>query len=215
METAALARRKSLTIGLPAGVLPLSTLAQVEQLAQAYEGLTLYLTTTQNLRLLNIKEEDLEEVRRELVAAGILVKRPGLFPLPKVCVGNRDCKLGLVDTIALGGRLAAHFAGVAKMKPKVKIAIAACPASCSGPLLADIGVVATKGGYDLYVGGKGGPLPRAGKRVLRGVDEAAMIGAVERLAAFHEKKTTKKQRLFKLLADPEFPFPTGPSTSSK
>ena len=67
--------------------------------------------------------------------------------------------------------------------------------------------MATKKGFDLFVGGKGGPNPKVGRRVLRNLSEEEVVDAVETLVEFHDKKTGKKQRMVKLIDDPEFPFP--------
>lgn len=99
-----------------------------------------------------------------------------------------------------------RFGDRANVKPKFKIAISACILSCSGALLTDIGVIATRNGYDLYVGGKGGPYPKMGRRLLRDVGESEILDAIGKLVDFHDLKTAKKQRLVKLIDDPDFPF---------
>lgn len=196
---------KNLTILLPGGRLPRKVLARVSELAAA-KGYGVYLTTIQNLRLTGIPESELDEAKRQLQAVGADIKGPGRFPKPRVCVGKPHCNLALVDTERLSERIWQRFGARTEVKPKFKIAIAACPASCSNALLADIGVVATRGGFDIYCGGKGGTRPRVGVRIARGVDEEGVIEAIAELAAFHDRKTGQKQRMYKLLEDPEFPF---------
>ncbi len=196
---------RSLTIMLPAGRLPLPVMEKARELAQRH-GLGVYLSTTQNLRLLGVKEEDLEAIKAELAPLGAMFKGPGKFPLPKVCIGKPSCTMGIVDPAELSARILARFGERPNVKPKFKIAIAGCTLSCSGALLVDIGVVTTRNGFDLYVGGKGGPYPKVGRRVLRGVSEAEVLEAIGKLVDFHDAKTANKQRLIKLLEDPEFPF---------
>ncbi len=205
-ETKGKAVRKSLTILIPEGVVAAPILKTVAGLTERYH-LGLYLSTAQNLRLLDIKDEDEEAIRAALTATGAELKGPGKFPLPKICVGGTYCNLGLVDTMALSRRILAAYQGQMPVKPKFKIAISACPAACSDALLADIGIRATKAGYEVYAGGKGGPFPKVGRRIAKGADEATVVEMVGQLAAFHARKTEKKQRLTKLLDDPEFPFP--------
>ena len=77
---------KSLTLMLPAGRLPLPLMAKAQEVAQRY-GLGIYLSTTQNLRLLGIRDEDFDAVKAELAPLGANFKAPGKFPLPKVCIG--------------------------------------------------------------------------------------------------------------------------------
>jgi sulfite reductase beta subunit-like hemoprotein len=198
--------RKSLTVLLPAGRLPRPLLAAVHELAARYD-FGLYLSTVQNLRLIDIAEADLEPIKEGLAAAGAVFKGPGKFPLPKICAGRPHCSTGIADTERLSRLILERFGSRIGVKPKFKIAVAGCPLSCSGALLADIGVVATRNGYEIYAGGKGGPLPQVGHRILRGADEERVLAAIGELVDFHQAKTGQKQRLRKLLDDPEFPFP--------
>lgn len=198
--------KKFITVVAPSGVLSPQTLQAIADVAREY-ALEPYITTTQNVRLLGIDDTYVDAVRDRLVAAGAVIKTPGRFPKPKVCVGTKGCKLGLVDAIGLGNRIVAHFSGWQEIKPKLKIALAACPASCSGALLVDIGIVATKAGYDIYVGGKGGPFPKKGRRIVRRADEARVLEVLATVVAHHNRKTRQKQRLVKEIDEPDFPFP--------
>jgi len=66
--------------------------------------------------------------------------------------------------------------------------------------------MATRKGFDLYVGGKGGTSPMAGRRILRDLDEQEMLTAVIRLVDFHDAHTGSKQRMAKLINHPDFPY---------
>lgn len=195
----------NLTIMLPAGRLPLSMLDKVNEIVRQ-KGLEVYLSTAQNLRLMGIMEQDLDGIKQQLAAVGAVFKGPGKFPLPKVCVGMPHCNLGIVDTKGLSDRILARFKERKNVKPKFKIALAGCTLSCSGALLADIGVVATRKGFDVYAGGKGGPNPVVGQKIGKGVSEEQVLDIIEKLVDFHDAKTGKKQRMVKLFKEPDFPF---------
>lgn len=194
-----------LTVLLTAGRIPTRLLTEIHDLVRQY-GLSLYLTTAQNMRLLGMREEDLPEIEHRLNIKGATIKTMGMFPVPRVCVGKDGCKLGLVDTEDLSKKIVGKF-GRRMVKPKFKIAIAACPASCANALSTDIGIVATRAGYDIYVGGKGGTMPAIGRRIVRKADDLKVLEVIEKLVAFHQEKTGEKQRFHKLLDHPEFPFP--------
>lgn len=196
---------KTLTIILPGGSLPFNLLSKVNELAAKYE-FELYLSTAQNLRLYKIPDSDFEAIKSELISLGVKLKGPGLFPSPRVCIGNVSCKLGIIDTIAFSGKILDRFSMMTDVKPKFKIAIAGCPANCSNAVLTDIGIVATRQGFDIYLGGKGGPRPKTGIRVVRGADEEKVLDVIGEVVAFHNRQTTKKSRIYKHLADPEFPY---------
>lgn len=195
---------KHLTVLVPSGLLAPDTVAAINAVARKY-NLTCYLSTAQNFRLLGASEENLEEIRAALIGLGLILKGPGKFPKPKVCVGVPYCNLGLADTFALSDRIWSRFGARTGVKPKVKIAISGCPACCGGSMLADIGIVATRGGFDVYAGGKGGPLPKVGKRIARGLSEQEVVELVGELADYHAGKTEKKQRMAKLVDEPDFP----------
>lgn len=198
-------KKVSITMLLTAGIMPAAVLHKVNDLQNQF-GFDLYVTTQQNMRLLNVAEGDAPAIREELQAAGVTLKKPGLFPSPKVCVGQPYCKLALVDAIAIGHKIWERF-GHRQVKPKFKTAVAGCPASCSHALVADIGIVATRKGFNLYLGGKGGSIPRIGRLYRKNVPLEAIFTDIEAIVDFHDRKTVTKQRLFKLLEDPEFPIP--------
>lgn len=198
--------KKSLTILIPEGVVSAQILQTVTELVRQYQ-LGLYLSTVQNLRLLDIRDEDEPKIRQALAAVGAELKGPGKFPLPKICVGSNYCNLGLIDSMALSRKILAQFKDRGPVKPKFKIAISACPASCSDAQLADIGIKATRAGLDVYAGGKGGPFPKVGRRIAKGVDDEAVLSIIARLVDFHTAKTEKKQRFAKLMEEADFPYP--------
>lgn len=195
----------NLTILLPAGRLSLPALDKVNELAQEHT-LGLYFSTAQNLRLLGIKEDKLDDIKKQLAETGAEFKGPGKFPLPKICVGKPYCNMGIIDTEAFSNRITDYFKNRTKVKPKFKIALSGCTLSCSGALLADIGVVATRQGFDVYVGGKGGPRPKVGQKVAGKVNEDQVIDIIEKIVDFHDAKTGKKQRMIKLFKEPDFCF---------
>lgn len=195
---------KHVTLLLSGGLLAPEKMSAINTIAEKY-SLTLYLTTAQNLRLLGATEENLEAIKNELVTLGLTLKAPGKFPIPKVCVGMPYCNLGLADTFSIADKITARFGDRTEVKQKYKISVSGCPACCGGSKLADIGIVATRNGFELYVGGKGGPLPKTGTRLAKGLSEDEVLDAVGRLADFHAANTPKKLRMFKLMKLDSFP----------
>ncbi len=198
-------KQNRLTILLPSGRMPLPVMAKTYELARRY-GLEVYLSTVQNLRLMGLSEEQLVQARTELAPLGVDFKGPGKFPTPKVCIGQRDCAAGVQDPDELSRRLFDYFQGRGPFKPKIKIAISGCPFCCSGVKTTDIGIMGSKKGFDVFVGGKGGPNPVVGRRIMRAADAEQVIVTVETLLAYHDRKTPKKQRLARLLNEADFPF---------
>ncbi|MDH4317743.1 MAG: nitrite reductase [Desulfobulbaceae bacterium] len=195
---------KHVTILLPGGLLAPEKLEAINTIARKYK-LTCYLTTAQNFRLLGANEDNFDEIKAALTDVGCTLKTSGKFPKPKVCVGMPYCNLGLADTFALSDKILAKYGDRTEVKPKYKIAISGCPAGCGGALVADIGIVAVRNGFEVYAGGKGGALPKVGKRIGRALNEEEVLELVGELADYHAAHTEKKQRMFKLITEPDFP----------
>ncbi len=198
-------KKMSVTILLPAGRLPLEIMGRIHGFAMKYD-LGVYCSTAQNFRLLEVPESKVQEIKDALTPLGVDFKGPGKFPLPRVCVGSPHCNLALIDMVSLNSAVMARFGDRKNVKAKFKIALSACPLGCSGVKTTDIGVVATKNGFELFVGGKGGPFPKIGRRMLREATEEEILAAIGVLVDFHDLKTVTKQRMYKLLDDPAFPF---------
>ncbi len=205
-EKTAEEKTASLTILRTAGLVDPEFFQAVADVVRRY-NLTVYLSTTQNIRLLEVRESDRDEIMRELAAKGARFKGQVKFPLAKTCVSRPHCKLGKFDTFALAQRIDEHFQGWEKIKPKIKIAISGCTAACSGPMTTDIGIVGTPVGLDIYVGGKLGALPKLGRRIVRRADEDRVIAVIEELVTYHYNQPGKKLRMFKLINNDDFPYP--------
>lgn len=206
MSTAEQNETVHVTVVLPGGQLPLDIMSKAYELAQQH-GFAIYLTTSQNLRLLAVPKDVVEEVKAEFTALGATLKQKGMFRKPIICLGKPHCNLGLVDTMALSEKLIERFSKRDNIKEKIKYAIAGCNLSCSNAKITDIGIVAKSKGFDIYVGGKGGAAPQAGTRVATNCSEEEAFETIDTLIKFHDAKTDKKkQRMAKLLDDPDFPF---------
>ena len=198
-------KKENVTVLLTAGRLPLEIMGAAYKLAEKH-FLQVYFSNMQNLRFNDVPENIVEEIKDTLTPLGARYKAPGKFPVPRVCEGKDRCNLGIIDTEDLSNKILDKFGGREKTKGKFKITLAGCTVCCSNPKTVDIGIVATRAGYEVYAGGKGGQLPKIGKRIQKNVSEDTVLNVIEVLVDFHDRKTKKKQRIYKLLADPEFPY---------
>jgi NAD(P)H-nitrite reductase large subunit len=197
--------RLALSVRLPAGYLPPRLAVVAAELAERF-SLRLYLQAALDLRVAEICEEDFETVKSLLAGAGAEFARKGTFPKPRICSGSRYCRRGQVDTEAFSTALLEHF-GNREVKPKIKLAIAGCPRNCSNPKLADIGIVAGVHGFEVYVGGRAGANPVAGRKIAAGLSQQEVFALLETLLAFHNGRAEKRVRMYQLMKDEAFPFP--------
>ena len=106
-------KKETLTIVLPGGKLVPEVLQKVCELRAEFV-FDIYLSTAQNLRLFNIDGDDLNSIKGALSELGVVFKRPGLFPYPKVCIGKESCNLGLIDSDILSDKIIDHFGNMEK-----------------------------------------------------------------------------------------------------
>ena len=198
--------KKSLTILRNAGLISPELLDAVNRIVQKYK-LTFYLSTAQNIRLLEVRDEDRQAIMDELIPLGVKFKGEIKYPLAKVCVSAPHCSYGKIDTFGLEKKISSMLSEIAPIKPKIKIAISGCPMACSGPMTVDIGIVGTPRGMDVFVGGKLGAIPKSGRRIARKIDEEQVLTIIKNLAVYHNSNTPKKQRMFRLIDKPDFPYP--------
>jgi len=195
----------SITVLLPSGRLPLDIMKASHDLATTY-GFSIYCSLLQNIRLINVPEGAAEQVKSDLASLGAKFKAPGQFPLPRICIGKPHCSFGLVDTEKLSNELFDRFDGRGKTKAKFRISIAGCTVGCPWTKNSDISIMASRVGYSVYAGGKGGMVPRSGIRIKKKATEQEVLDIVQTLVDFHDLKTKSKQRMSKLIKDPDFPF---------
>ncbi len=195
----------SITVLLPAGRLPLDIMKTAQDLAEKH-SFGIYLSLQQNMRLINVPEAVSTDVKDALAALGAEFKGPGKFPLPRICIGKPHCNLGVIDTEQLNRKILQQFSNRKHTKARFKIAIAGCTIGCSWPKGSDIAIMATRSGYTVFAGGKGGLIPRTGRRIKMKISEDEVLETIAALVEFHDKKTKTRKRIFSLLDDPEFPF---------
>ena len=75
------------------------------------------------------------------------------------------------------------------------ISVSGCGRCCSEPLVKDIGIVASRDGYSLFVGGAAGAKPRIAQKVMERLKEKEVIGWVAKIVSLYEKKGKTLERL--------------------
>lgn len=112
----------------------------------------------------------------------------------KVCSGGYTCANNVQASFPLATKLDQRFAG-RPMPFKLLISVAGCGRCCTEPKVRDIGVVATKTGYAIYVGGAAGAKPRLAQKIADNLSEPEVIGCLERIAAVYQQKGKFPERL--------------------
>ena len=139
------------------GVTSAAELRAIADVVDKYQIPTVKVTGGQRVDLLGVRKEQLPEVWRDLNAAGMVSGHAygKALRTVKTCVGSEWCRFGTQDSTAMGIALEKMTWG-SWTPHKTKMAVSGCPRNCAEATIKDFGVIATEGGWDLYVGGNGG-----------------------------------------------------------
>lgn len=125
--------------------------------------------------LLRSSGAEQEDKAYRLAKAGLNVSLPGDFVRVKTC---GFCELRKEDGLNAAIRLHKQLHG-RPVPRELQIAVAGCGMACSSAVLEDIGIVYSKGSFELYLGGKrSGRGAHAGSLVREGMNEDELIAAV-------------------------------------
>lgn len=181
----------------PCGIVSPEQLRKIADVAQRYGCQAIKLTSAERFAMIGLREQDIDAVWKDL---GF---EPGSLTgdrvrSVRVCPGTDYCKRGQQDSLALGRIIDSRYHGQA-MPAKFKISVSGCPNQCTETSTKDIGLVGTRAGWDIWVGGSGGASPRIGTRLVRGVSSERVLTLVEGIIAFYQANARKKERFYKVL----------------
>lgn len=144
--------RYAITPRIPGGLITdFSLLRRIAEVAERYGAQAIKITSAQRVALIGIAADDLEAAWRDLgmkpgYATGLCVRSV------KACPGTRYCRLGQQDALGLAIQIEEAFLG--RPAPnKLKIAVSGCPLCCAESRVRDIGLIGSKRGYSVVVGG--------------------------------------------------------------
>ena len=181
----------------PAGIISVEQLKKISEVAEKYNIKALKISSAQRLVLVGIKEEDLDNVWKELgmnagAAIGLCVRSV------KICPGTTFCKRALQDSLSLGLKLDSLYHGL-QLPCKLKIGVSGCPNSCSESIVKDIGFIGDAKGFKLYVGGCAGNNARIGNLIESGLSIEASQIMVQKIIKLIQELNIPKKRLGKII----------------
>jgi nitrite reductase (NADH) large subunit len=97
------------------------------------------------------------------------------------------------DSLALAIELEHRYKGL-RAPHKIKFAVSGCTRECAEAQSKDIGVIATEGGWSLYVCGNGGMKPRHGDLFATHLDKQSLIQFIDRILIFYIRTADRLQR---------------------
>ena len=144
-------------IHIPVGRLDAVDLHRLSLLSRYGSG-EVRLTEDQNVILVNIPEDQLDFVRKDVIIERYFPLEPGPVAAGTVaCTGSQFCGFAITDTKGDAERIAKELEYELEIPEEVKIHWTGCPNSCGQAYMGGIGLTGTKVkdglGYNITVGG--------------------------------------------------------------
>lgn len=178
---------------LPAGICSPDTLRKLADVAEKYHAAALKCTGAQRIAIVGLKEEDLDNVWKDL---GL---KPGAAVGPcvrsiKVCPGTTFCKRGVQDSVTLGLEMDKLYHGMT-LPSKFKIGVSGCANSCGESWLKDLGFLGTVKGFKVLVGGEAGRTPRIARELASGLSVDQCKGIAEKVIQYYRRNAQPQERM--------------------
>ena len=178
---------------IPAGIVSSNQLRKLADVADKYKVAAIKITAAQRIALVGLKEEDIDKAWDDLgmkpgAAIGLCVRSI------KTCPGTTFCKRGFRDSVNLGLKLDDRYHGM-NLPNKLKIGVSGCPNSCADNHTRDIGLMGMPKGWSVFVGGKGGTIPRLGDRLAINVPDDKVLDLVDEVVKIYSSNASGKERL--------------------
>ncbi|MFE5790941.1 FAD-dependent oxidoreductase [Streptomyces sp. NPDC056503] len=179
---------------VPGGEITAEQLIVIGEVARDH-GLYSKITGGQRIDLFGARKEDLPTIWRRLVAAGFESGQAYGKSLRTVksCVGARFCRFGQGDSVQLAIDLELRYRGL-RAPHKIKGGVSGCLRECAEARGKDIGVIATAGGWNLYVCGNGGATPRHADLLASDLSAAGLFALIDRFLMYYLRTGERLER---------------------
>ncbi len=179
---------------VPGGEITPVKLIVLGEVAKKYNLYT-KITGGQRVDLFGARSEQLPAIWRELVDAGFETGHAYGKSLRTVksCVGSTWCRYGVQDSMAFSILLENRYKGL-RSPHKLKMAVSGCTRECAEAQSKDVGIIATEGGWNMYVCGNGGMKPRHADLFASDLSDVDLIKYIDRFYMFYVRTADRLQR---------------------
>ncbi|MFJ8017628.1 nitrite reductase large subunit NirB [Streptomyces sp. NPDC096339] len=167
---------------------------ELGEVARDY-GLYTKITGAQRIGLYGVRKEQLPDIWRRLGGAGFESGQAYGKSLRAVksCVGARFCRFGQGDSIRLAIDLELRYRGL-RTPHKFKGGVSGCLRECAEARGKDVGVIATANGWNLYVAGNGGAVPRHADLLASDLTSGELLALVDRFLMYYIRTGERLER---------------------
>lgn len=177
-------RTYAITPHIPGGFVLPDTLIKIADVAKKYNGV-LKLTSGQRILITNLKQEDLEDIWKDLDMEPA-VKNQNSVKNVEICPAN-FCKRSKYPTIGIGMKISKNFHGMI-LPNRTKIGVAGCRNACTSVYSKDVGVlVDIDGKFFITVGGSAGFYPRTADIVTKNLTEEEAYNLVKVILEYYNE----------------------------
>ncbi len=183
LEKGALLQRDGQTYAIvphiAGGLCTPAVLRTIADVSEKYGVAAIKLTSAARVALVGIKEEDIDNVWRDLelspgAAVGMCVRSI------KFCPGTTFCRLGKQDAVGLGVKLDEIY-HAAQMPSKFKIGISGCRNACAESWIKDLGLIGEKKGWKVLAGGNAASKPAIAGVIADGLNTDETLALIEKI----------------------------------
>lgn len=179
---------------IPGGEITPEKLIVIGEVAKKYNLYT-KITGGQRIDLFGARLEQLPPIWETLIDAGFETGQAygKSVRTVKSCVGSTWCRFGVNDSMKMAIDIENRYKGL-RAPHKLKFAVSGCTRECAEAQSKDIGVIATEGGWNLYVCGNGGMKPRHADLFATDLTDQQLIQYIDRILMFYVKTADRLQR---------------------
>ncbi|GAA2441205.1 nitrite reductase large subunit NirB [Streptomyces macrosporus] len=179
---------------VPGGEITPEKLIVIGEVARDF-GLYTKITGGQRIDLFGARVDQLPAIWARLVDAGFESGHAygKALRTVKSCVGSTWCRYGVQDSVRMAIDLELRYRGL-RAPHKLKAAVSGCQRECAEARSKDFGVIATAGGWNLYVGGNGGATPRHADLLAQDLSDSELVRLIDRFLMFYIRTADRLER---------------------
>ncbi|MEU4925611.1 nitrite reductase large subunit NirB [Streptomyces yokosukanensis] len=179
---------------IPGGEIAPEKLIVIGEIARDF-GLYTKITGGQRIDMFGARVEQLPLIWTRLVDAGFESGHAygKALRTVKSCVGSTWCRYGVQDSVRMAIDLELRYRGL-RSPHKLKSAVSGCQRECAEARSKDFGVIATASGWNLYVGGNGGAIPRHADLLAQDLSDAELVRLIDRFLMFYIRTADRLER---------------------
>lgn len=180
---------------IPVGRMLPEGMLQLADIAEKYGKSDMRLTAWQNVIIPHISDDELEDAKAAIKAAGFQYHATAISGGLVACTGSFGCKYAQAETKSNAVDLGAYLDARLELDQPINIHITGCPHSCAQHYIGDIGMQAVKvkvegqdekvDGFNIVIGGGVDDTQAIAKEVLKSIPVTEIPSTVERILSIY------------------------------